>query len=85
MSTTTTNTQHRSARPSKLRAKLRELDAMYDAWSQTEEGKAMAVIGTGLLMLILAVVVFGYPALIIAALTAVPVIFTLLLLITVGK
>ena len=85
MSTTNTNASYRTEGQSKLAAKLQALDAWYDVWCQTDEAKILSMVATGLLMLTLAIVLFGYAALIITALTAVPVIFTVLMLITVGK
>jgi fatty acid desaturase len=53
--------------------------------SKTPEFRALAVLSTLLALWGTAIAVFGYPALIIVALALVPIIFTLLLLITVGK
>lgn len=59
------------------------------AWVRKETGTVeIRLLGIILLLVALwgaAIAVFGYPALILVALTLVPVMFTVLLLITVGK
>ncbi|WP_299030741.1 hypothetical protein [uncultured Sulfitobacter sp.] len=51
----------------------------------TIEFRVMTVVLTALMLWGAAIATFGYPALIIVALTLVPVIFFLLMMITVGK
>lgn len=70
-------------------------DGMRQSWRDATSWmrKEMATVELRLLCIVLlllalwgaAIAVFGYPALIIVALTLVPVMFTVLLLITVGK
>jgi len=55
------------------------------ATTKTLEFRVMTIILTALMLWGAAIATFGYPALIIVALTLVPMIFTCLLLITVGK
>ncbi|MCF2872764.1 hypothetical protein L0664_16980 [Octadecabacter sp. G9-8] len=83
MTTASTNTNETAK--SNLSAKIDDWNARYDVWCDTLEAKILAVVWTGVLVLVTAVVIFGYPALIIAALTAVPVIFFFLWKITVGQ
>lgn len=85
MSTTQTNTPQRRTQKSAWARKMEQLDAWYDVWCQTQEAKILQVWATAVLVLITAVVIFGYPALVVAKLAAVPAIFFVLLRITVGK
>lgn len=55
------------------------------ATAKTLEFRVMTIILTALMLWGAAIATFGYPALIIVALALVPMIFTCLLLITVGK
>lgn len=84
MTTLSTNTSQTTQKGA-LRTKLEDLNARYDAWCDTLEAKILTVVWTGVLVLVTAVVLFGYPALITAALIAVPTIFYFLWKITVGK
>jgi fatty acid desaturase len=53
--------------------------------TKTIEFRIMTIFLTALMSWVTAIVIFGYPALILVALTLVPIMFFLLMMITVGK
>ncbi len=62
-----------------------KLATRFKAQTKTVEFRIMTVILAALMLWVAAIVTFGYPALILVALTMVPIIFVCLMLITVGK
>lgn len=80
MTTYSTNT----TLPSKG-AQAEKITQTVQAQSKTIEFRIMAVVLAALTLWGSAIAVFGYPALIIVALTLVPIVFFCLLMITVGK
>ncbi|WP_299414628.1 hypothetical protein [uncultured Sulfitobacter sp.] len=65
--------------------RLEKLKERVKVQTGTIEFRVMTVVLTALMLWGAAIATFGYPALIIVALTLVPVIFFLLMMITVGK
>ena len=74
-----------TATPKSAIALLSKLAALFKAQTKTVEFRVMTVVLTALMLWAAAIVIFGYPALILVALTLVPIIFVCLMLITVGK
>ena len=62
-----------------------KLAQRFKAETKTVEFRIMTFVLTALMLWAAAIVTFGYPALILVALTMVPIIFICLMLITVGK
>lgn len=80
MTVNTTNTV-----PKSKNARIENIKERALAHIGTTEFRALTILLTALMLWATAIVVFGYPALILVALALVPVIFFLLLMITVGK
>lgn len=74
-----------TATPRTATALVGKLAERLKAQTKTVEFRIMTVVLTALMLWVAAIVTFGYPALILVALTLVPIIFTCLMLITVGK
>lgn len=71
--------------PQSKSARIENLMDRAKAQAGTVEFRVLTVVWTALMLWGAAIATFGYPALIIVALTLVPVIFFLLMMITVGK
>ncbi len=71
--------------PQPKNTRLEKLKERVKVQTGTIEFRVMTVVLTALMLWGAAIATFGYPALIIVALTLVPVIFFLLMMITVGK